>query len=295
MNNEDWITAGKITNNVRNYAKKIITPNIGLFEAAEKIESKIKEQGAIPAFPVNLSINSIAAHYTPIKGDNLFFENNVVKVDIGVCYKGAIGDSAFTLDFNGGYTDLLKASKEALKNASKIIQIGTTLGEIGKTIQETINSYGFVPIKNLSGHGLDYYKIHSSPQIPNYNTNDKTQLEKGMKIAIEPFATNGIGLIKESGEPMIFSQIGNNQTRDQISRKVLKDILEFKELPFALRYFGEKYSIPRLKIALKMLKMAGNIKEYPPLVEEKKGIVSQEEHSYLIDDKVIKLTDCDEE
>lgn len=287
----EWIKAGIIAKNVKDYARQIIKPDMSLYDVSERIEAKIREFNAVPAFPVNLSLNSTAAHYTPIKNDNLFFENNVVKIDIGVCYNGAIGDTAFTLDFTGKYSKLVEASNEALKNASKILAIGTTLGEIGKTIQETINSYGYVPIKNLSGHGLDYYKVHTSPQIPNYNTNDSTELKKGMKIAIEPFATDGAGLIKESGEAVIFSQIGKNPVRDIAARKVLKEINEFKNLPFAFRYFKDKYSVPRLKFALKMLKMANNIKEYPPLVEEKRGIVTQAENSFLIDDKVINLTE----
>ncbi|MFW6014102.1 MAG: type II methionyl aminopeptidase [Nanoarchaeota archaeon] len=287
---DDWKKAGKISAEVREYAKTLIKPGVKLFDAAEKIEEKIFELGGTLGFPVNISMDSIAAHYTPIMDDELVFNDQVVKVDIGICVNGAIGDSAFTVDLSGNHAKLVEASEEALRNASAILKPGVTLGEIGKTIYDTISSYGYVPIKNLSGHGLDLYSVHSPPQIPNYDTGDKTKLEKGMFIAIEPFATTGQGLVKESGNAMIFSQIDRKPVRDPIARKLLNDILQLKGLPFASRHFAKKYGEGRLKLALRSLKQAGVIKDYSPLAEVNNGIVSQAEHSFYIDTEVITLT-----
>jgi methionyl aminopeptidase len=287
---KDWILSGKIASQAREYSKSLIKPGEKLFDIAEKIEAKIKELNAELAFPVNLSMNETAAHYTPFPEDDIILNDEILKVDLGTSVNGAIGDTAYTFDLSGKYSDLVKSSEEAVNNAAKLIQIGTTLGEIGKTIQETIQSYGFSSVKNLSGHGLGRYEIHSSPQIPNYDTHDKTVLTKGMLIAIEPFATNGIGMIKESGAPMIYSQIGKKPVRDFTARKVLDDISHFKELPFATRWLTKKYTPQRLNLALRSLSLAGNLHSYPPLVEVSKGIVAQTEHSFLIDDKVIMLT-----
>ncbi len=287
---ENWIKAGKISAEVREYAKTLIKPGEKLFDVAEKIESKIVELGGCVGFPVNISLNSFAAHYTPVYNDDLIFRDQVVKVDIGVCVEGAIGDSAFTVDLSGNYSKLVDASEDALKEASKILKPGVTLGEIGKTIYNTINSYGYTPIKNLSGHGLDLYSVHSKPQIPNYDTGDSTKLEKGMFIAIEPFATNGKGMVKESGEAMIFSQVVKRPVRDPVARKLLAEISELKGLPFASRHFVAKYGQGRLRLALRALKQSGIIHDYPPLVEVDNGIVTQAEHSFYIDDEVITLT-----
>ena len=256
------------------------------------IEAKIRELGGEVGFPVNISMNNIAAHYTPIPDDDLVFKDQVVKIDIGVQVNGAMGDSAVTIDLSGQYEKLVEASEKALENAISILKEGITLGEIGKVIQDTINSYGFTPIKNLSGHGLDYYTVHCPPQIPNYDTGDKTELKRGMYFAIEPFATNGSGLVKESGEAMIYSQIDKKPVRDMTSRKFLKSMGALNGLPFATRHFAKEFGVGRMKLALRKLKLAGNVKDYPPLVEEKDRVVSQAEHSFHIDNEgnVIVLT-----
>ena len=88
------------------------------------------------------------------------------------------------------------------------MQIGTKIGDIGKTIQETIESFGFKPVRNLSGHGLSQWNIHDQPSIPNFNDFNEEELKKGMIIAIEPFATDGIGLIEEKGDASVFMMTG---------------------------------------------------------------------------------------
>lgn len=290
-NYNDWIRAGSIASKTREYSKGLIKQSASVLDVADKIEAKIKELGAEIGFPVNISMNDVAAHSTALPDDETVFDNEVVKIDIGTSVNGAIGDTAYTIDLSGRYSDLVKASREALNNAEKILCIGVTLGEIGKTIQETIQSYGFSPVKNLSGHGLDKFEVHTNPSVPNYDTGDKTKLKKGMIIAIEPFATNGFGMIKESSNAMIFSQTAANPVRDFTARKVLGQISSYNNLPFTTRWFtSSNLTHARLKLALKSLLHAGNIRQYPPLVEVNKGIVSQAEHSYIIDEKIICTT-----
>lgn len=290
---EDWIKAGQITAEVKDYSKSLIKPGVKLLDAAEKIEGKIKELGGEVGFPVNISLNDCAAHYTPTPVDESEFDDEVIKIDIGVSVNGAIGDSAYTVDLSGQYNDLVKASVNALNNATKIIASGITLGEIGRTIQETIESEGFSSVKNLSGHGLAPYSVHSGMQVPNYNTGDKTELREGMIFAVEPFATDGKGLVKDSGEAIIYSQIGNRPVRDMTARKVLSRISEFQGLPFATRHLSEEFGYNRLRLALRNLKLAGNLQGHPPLVEVGGGMVSQAENSFMIDSdgKVIVLTE----
>jgi methionyl aminopeptidase len=286
---EDWIKAGRITSEVREFSKSLVKPGARLLDIAEQIEDRIKTLGAVPAFPVNLSLNEIAAHYTPIANDPTVLEDEVVKVDIGVSYNGAIGDTAYTMDLSGRYSDLVKASDEALKSAIKAATLGARIGDIGKVIQETIQSHGFAPIRNLSGHGLGLYSVHQPPTIPNFAAADSTILTKGQIIAIEPFATTGLGLIKESSNPMIYSQVGDRQVRSPFARDVLKSIQAYRRLPFATRWLSH-HGEGRLKLALRELMQAQVLREYPPLPEAAKGMVSQAEHSLIIDEKVIVTT-----
>jgi methionyl aminopeptidase len=287
---EDWIRAGQIASDAREYSRPLVKEGVSLLEIAEKVEARIKELGAVPAFPVNLSMDDCAAHYTPVTNDTIILAKQVIKVDIGVCYNGAIGDTAYTVDLSGKYSDMVKASAEALANAEKILAPGVTLGHIGRTILETIQSYGYSPIRNLSGHGLGIYSVHQKPSIPNFDTGEHLKLEKGMTIAIEPFATDGAGLIKESSNAMIFSSIGTRSVRSPFGREIMNSISAYKGLPFAMRWVADKHGEGKTKLALRELMQAGNLMDYPPLMEIRKGTVTQAEHSYFIDDKIICLT-----
>ena len=151
---QNYIKAGRISAEVLEYGKSLIKKGNSLLDATEKIEAKIFELGGKPAFPVQISCNEIAAHFCPEEDDNTIFEEQVVSLDLGVHVDGAIGDNAYTIDLSGSYLDLVKAAQKALEQALKITNVGTELREIGKTINDTIKSYGYNPVRNLSGHGL---------------------------------------------------------------------------------------------------------------------------------------------
>ena len=288
---QNYIKAGRISAEVLEYGKSLIKRGNSILEATELIEKKIYELGAKPAFPVQISCNEIAAHFCAEEDDNTIFENQVVSLDLGVHVDGAIGDNAYTIDLSQSYGDLVKAAQKALEEALKIISIGTELREIGKVINDTIKSYGYSPVRNLSGHGLDLYNIHSKPTIPNIDNGDKTILKKGMAFAVEPFATTGSGVVHESGLPTVFMLEHKKPTRSPITREVLKKIENYEGLPFAKRWLTRKFGA-KANFALRELTQLGMIHQFPPLVEVNKGIVTQAEHSILIDDEgeVIVLT-----
>jgi len=288
---ENWKKAGKIAAQALEYGGSLIKKGATLLEVSDQVEKKIKDLGAIPAFPVQISCNQIAAHFCADPDDNTIFEDQVACLDVGACVDGAIGDNALTVDLSGKYSELVKASQEALKNAIKIVQIGTTLGEIGKTIQETNSSYGFSPIKNLSGHGLDYYNIHTAPTIPNIDTGDKTEIEENMCIAIEPFATDGAGMIYESERANIFMLTNPKPVRSPFAREILQYVGEnYKTLPFTTRWLSKRFGLGKTNFALRELIKNNIIQQFPPLVEKNKGMVSQAEHTLLITDKVEVIT-----
>lgn len=290
MSQEDYLKAGRLAAEVREYGRSLIKKGSYLLDITEKIEEKAKSLGGEFAFPPQLSCDSTAAHFCPEKDDKTILENQLVCLDIGIHVNGFIGDCACSVDLSGKNSELVKASEEALKEATKILQIGTTLREIGKIIQQTIESFGFKPVRNLSGHGLSQWNIHDIPTIPNFDNKDETKLTKGIAIAIEPFATNGIGLIEEKGNPSVFNLTGKKSVRISFVRNIQKEIEKLNGLPFTTRWLTNKFSEAQVRYTLNQLKLLGILHEYPPLVEKQNGLISQAENSFLIDDKVICLT-----
>jgi methionyl aminopeptidase len=282
--------AGKIAATARDYGASLIKVGAYLLEVTEKIEKKIKDLGGDFAFPPQISLNDIAAHYcAEPKDETIFKKGDLAKLDVGVHIDGFIGDTALTIDL-GENRNLVRASRDAVDNAISIIKPGITLGEIGKVIQESIQKYGYSPVRNLSGHGLGEYEFHKSPNIPNIETNDKTELKKGQLIAIEPFATSGRGMIYESSNANIFSQINKKPVRNIITRKILKEIEKYKGLPFTTRWLTYKFNPFKVKFALRELLNKDIIKSYPPLPEKTHAVVSQAEHTLIVDDPVIVTT-----
>ena len=186
--------AGNIAAHARDFGISLIKKGNSLLDVTKKVEAKIIELGGEMAFPPQISLNDCAAHFCPDADDKIIFDNQVCSLDVGVHVDGFIGgDTAATVDLSGENEDLVKASREALENAIKIIKPGIKISEIGKVIQETITGYGFAPVRNLSGHGLDEFNIHAKPSIPNYDNGDNTELQENQLIAIEPFASKGAG------------------------------------------------------------------------------------------------------
>ena len=287
---EDYRKAGRIAKEVLLFGRDLIKKDAKLLDVCNKIENKIFELGAKPAFPVQISCNEIAAHYCPEDNDQIIFSDQLVCLDVGVHVDGCIGDNALTADLSGNNKELAEASKEALKAAIETVKVGVALGKIGKAIQNAIEGFGFKPVRNLSGHGLDSFNIHSPPTIPNFDTKEETKLEKGMIIAIEPFATNGAGLIHEKGNASVFALHGKKSVRVGFVRNVLKQIEGYNGLPFTTRWLTKNFSEAQVKYALNQLKQLGILREYPPLVEKNNGLVSQAEDSLLVDDSVEVLT-----
>ncbi|MBU0459636.1 MAG: type II methionyl aminopeptidase, partial [Nanoarchaeota archaeon] len=211
---EKYLQAGKIAAEALQYGKSLIKENAKVIAILDQVEAKILELKGEIAFPAQISLNEFAAHSCSDLNDETVLKDQVVKLDVGVHIDGYIADNALTVDLSGKYTDLVNASRDALNNALKIIRPGVSLGEIGKVIQETITAAGFAPVKNLSGHGLGNYDIHTRPSVPNYDNGNKNVLGEGMVIAIEPFASTGAGMVQESSPATVFTLINESNIRD---------------------------------------------------------------------------------
>ncbi len=290
---EKWKKAGRLAAECLEYGKGLIKEGAMLVEVSDKIEQKIFELGGKPAFPVQISFNETAAHNCAKFDDKREFKSgDLLKLDVGVQIDGCIGDTALTVNL-GDYDEMVRASVEARDNAIKIIRPEITLAEIGAEIERTIKSYGFNPVRNLSGHGLGVFGIHTHPTIPNFDNSDKFRLKQGQTIAIEPFATTGEGFIYETSEAEVFQLASRHPVRTGFVRDILKGIETFEGLPFAARWLAKKHSMNKVNYAMKELTKQGIIRAYPPLVERTKGFVSQSEHSVYVDEKAVVLTRAD--
>lgn len=286
---EKYKKAGKIAKETLAFGKDLIKKDSKVLDVCNKVEGKIIELGGEIAFPVQISMNKIAAHYCPKEDDETKFEEQLVSLDVGVHVDGCMGDNACSVDLSGSNGDLVKASEEALKAAIEKVKVGVKLAEIGKAIEDAITGYGFQPVRNLSGHGLDFNNIHCAPTIPNFDTKGDEVLEKQV-IAIEPFATNGVGMIHEKGDASVYTLIGKKAVRIGFVRNIQKEIESYNGLPFTTRWLTKKFSEAQVRYAFNQFKKLEILKEYPPLVERQNGLVSQAEHSLLVDDEVIVLT-----
>ncbi len=288
---DKYLKAGKIAAEVLNYGCNLVKKAVLVVEIAGKIDKKILELKAKPAFPVNISINDMAAHWHPSLNDKAAIkEGDYVKIDVGVHFDGYIGDTAKTVRL-AGKDDLIICSEKMLENAIKIIKTGTTIGEIGETIENTAKEFGFNPIRNLTGHSLDHYDVHAGLTIPNIKNDSKYQLREDEVIAIEPFCTSGSGLVKDSGKALIFRWINDRPTRLIEGRKILEMARErFDRLPFAKRWIQKIISPLKVELSLKELEAVNALYGYKPLREVSGKPVAQSEHTLIVKEKPIVTT-----
>jgi len=291
---EKWKKAGRIAAEALEYGRTLIKNGAIIREVCDKIDQKVIDLGALPAWPAQVGLDAVAAHSTPDYDDNSVFDNNLVCLDVGAHLDGCVGDNALSVDLSGKYSDILKASDEALKAAIKTVKIGATLGEIGKAIQEVIEGYNLVPIRNLSGHGISPWVIHDKPSVPNYDTKDDRTLQGDQIIAIEPFATNGAGMIYEAEQGNLFALVNMKPVRSQYAREILNFITtNYKNLPFTTRWLIKQFGAGKTSLALNELMRAGLLHAYPPLIEKNKGMVAVFEKTLYVGDKVEILTKID--
>jgi len=289
---DNYLKAGKICQEAKALARKELKPGIKALDLVEKIENLIKEKNAGIAFPVNISINDIAAHYTPDINDTLTLkEGDLIKVDIGTHIDGFIGDTAFSVKLGEKTHPLIEASKDALEQFIKTIKPGKTVGEMSKLIDEVVTSHGFNPIRNLAGHSLEQYVQHGGLSIPNGHIPSNEEIREDEALGMEVFTTDGEGVVKESSPTLIYMFLQPKPVRLNESRKILELVFdEYKTLPFARRWLKNIGSPVRLHLALKELVDRGVLREYPPLREKSFRPVAQTEETIIVQDKPIITT-----
>ncbi|MBP2146827.1 methionyl aminopeptidase [Methanofollis sp. W23] len=275
---ESYLEAGRLAHTILQDGKKMVTVGASVLEVVETMEGKILDADAEIAFPLNLSINEDAAHDTASTGDErVFKEGDLVKLDLGVAVDGRIADTALSVDL-GGHADLVEATRAALDRAIGQVRPGVTTGEIGAAIQDEIESRGFLPVANLTGHGLAPYAIHTDPTIPNIAVNGGAVLEEGMAIAIEPFATTGSGRVSDRSRIEIYQQIEVKPVRLPSAKRVLTKVRGRRGMPFSRRWLPQE----KVEIALAGLVRQGVVYGFPVLHDVEGSFVAQTEHTLIV-------------
>jgi methionyl aminopeptidase len=283
---EKFRQSGKILRETREEMKGYVKENMPIIDVCEKAEGLIRAKGGKPAFPVNVSINEVAAHYTsPPNDKSTIPENSTVKVDIGVHIDGYVTDTAFTACFSQEGRSMANTAEYALKTAIDSIHGDMATGKIGAIIETAIRNRGFKPISNLTGHSVGRYLIHAGTSIPNVSQLSLTKVKTGEVFAIEPFVTqpDAIGRVDDSPQVTIYRFVKARTIKSQSAKKLLKHIeVDFRTLPFAERWLIGAVPTEQHKAAFEELISSKSITGYPVFVEASKKPVAQAEHTLLI-------------
>ena len=294
---EDWIEAGKLAGKKKKKSVNMIKPGEKLINICESIEQDIIKRGARPAFPVNVSINNIAAHYTSPPRDSLVIPSKaLVKIDIGVNLNGALADTAITVAVGGGkdLARIIRANKEVLESAIDYIKDGTRIKDISNKIWKLSHEFGYGVLVDLGGHELKRGILHAGLFIPNHPKSvgrKNRKLKAGMIIAIEPFLTLSKN---DSFTDPIFEQkyifsITNKVKEGVLNKdKILRYLYnKFGRLPFALRWIFRGKNVTARELN-KLLKILHKLEEknlltsHPVLVDHNGYWISQFEHTILV-------------
>ena len=192
--------AGEITGSTHNYLKQFIKPGITTKELDKLAEDYIVKRGATPSFKgydgfpgsICTSINNEVVHGIP--SQRKLKDGDIISVDVGACYKGYHGDSAWTYAV-GQVSDeaahLMKVTEEALYAGLSQVKPGNRLSDISHAVQTYLESHGCSTPRDYTGHGIGT-KVHEDPSVPNYGAPGKgPRLKEGMTLAIEPMAHLG--------------------------------------------------------------------------------------------------------
>lgn len=278
--------AGIILRETRAEIKSFVRENMKIIDICEKTERLIKQKGGTPAFPTNVSVNEIAAHYTsPPKDNSRIPEKALVKVDIGAHVDGYVADTAITICFNPEYESIVETTEQALKKAIENVKPDMPTSKLGAVIEKAITTRGFKPISNLTGHQIGRYLIHAGTSLPNVSQLSFPKIKLGEVYAIEPFVTlpQAVGRVEDLRQVTIFRFVRSKSLKNLYAKKLLRHIEEhFRTLPFAERWLKNIVPEEQYHNAFQELLAAKAIMGYPVFVEISRKPVAQAEHTVLI-------------
>ncbi len=287
--------SGTILRETRGDLKRYVRESMRVIEVCEHAEELIRKKGGKPAFPCNVSINEVAAHYTsPPNDEKIIPEKSVVKVDIGAHVDGYVADTAVTVCFNPEYMSMVETAESALKAAVENIRPGMSTSKLGGIIEKTIKSRGFKPISNLTGHQVGRFLVHAGTSLPNVSHVFSSTIRLGGVYAIEPFVTvkNAAGRVEDDKESTIFRFVKSRSQKNPHAKQLLKYIEEnFRSLPFAERWIQTVVPDKYYREAFEELLRSKAIMDYPIFVEASRKPVAQAEHTvFIVEDGCEVLT-----
>ncbi len=278
--------SGKILRETREEMRNYVREGMPIIEVCEKAEALIRQKGGKPAFPCNVSIDEVTAHYTsPPNDSSKVPTNSVVKVDIGVHVDGYVTDTAFTACFNPDYAAMVETAQIALKVAIENVQADVSPSKIGGAIENAIKNRGFRPIQNLTGHSVGRYLIHAGISIPNVHQTSIGKLHEGEVYAIEPFVTvrEAGGAVEDYPQKTIFRLVKTKSAKSAPAKLLLKFIEDnFRTLPFTERWLQKVLPKDQYSGAFRELLATKSIMGYPVFVEVTRKTVAQAEHTVLV-------------
>lgn len=174
-----------------------------------------KPEGSEKPYPANIctSLNDQVVHGQPT--DYALQNGDVLKIDLGVVYKGYITDAAMTVaigDVLPEVEKLLSVTEEALRLGIAAARNGNTLGDIGWAIENHVETNGFSVIEGLTGHGVGF-KLHEEPTVYNFGRKGEgMKLKEGLVIAIEPMISMGTPQIRQNKEDESYSTRDGSQS-----------------------------------------------------------------------------------
>ena len=277
-----YIQAGKIAKEAREFGAAHVKVGGSALELANAIEGLIHDRGGVCAFPVNIGINDIAAHYTPSRNDDVRFKHgDVVKIDVGAHVEGYPADTTVSVELGTrNHSTLIVCAEDALRICIEMVAPGTPVSALGGAVARTIRSAGFKPVENLTGHTMERWNLHAGVSIPNIETRDKSVLAEGMIVAIEPFSSTGAGKVSGRGRGSIFRIVRERRSPAEVDELFDKIKTRFGRFPFAGRWCDE-LSDNAQPLLTKMVRH-GMIMGYPVLTDNAGGTVAQAEHSVLV-------------
>ena len=286
--------AGRIASNVRKRAHDHVRVGMKLIDLCESVETWIRDLGGEPAFPCNVDIDHVAAHYTSPLGDAAsVLEGALVKVDIGVHVDGYIADTATTVCFEPRLDGLVEAAEAALDAGVRTVRAGIRASEVGAVIERTMRVGGAAPIRNLTGHKVARYIIHAGRSVPNVASIDGRRLEEGEVYAVEPFTTlpEAAGEVVDGPLGHIYLFKKKRSVGGEVARRMLKFIQsEYRTLPFAARWVLQRFPGSEGREAFSKLLRSRCLYAYPQLVEKSRNPVAQAEHTVIVTEDGCEVT-----
>ncbi len=287
---EKLLRAGKIVRAVREKVPGWVSGGSRVLDICEAVEGEIRRLGGEPAFPCNVGIDSIGAHYTSPAGDTTSVpEGSLVKVDLGAHIDGYIADSAVTVSVGSEHEDMIRVAEDALERSLQAVAVGGRVSDLGAVTERAIRSSGYQPIRNLTGHQISRYIVHAGVSVPNVNGLQTlaARFQPWSVYALEPFVTlpDAAGEVDEGPMGNIIHVVRIKKVKNPPAKRLFSEInSRYRTLPFTARWLGD------VRGALAALEDERIVMGYPVLVEASGKPIAQAEHTILTTDRDVIVT-----